>query len=244
MTTIVQQERTCALCGEKSHQNVVSSTNVFGSPDLDLRPPEMRRSTMMYWVEECPHCCYVYGSIELLVPGAETVVQRPELPPEILRPPRSIWARLLFLHNPPEPAAKPKRNLVKAFSTASRIAELGKQIEKAAEYALWAAWAADDAKDNQTAKLCRDRAADLFRTFLSDAENSKDQRILISTRLADILRRAEHWNEAIQLAAVTLDEVPDGPIRDVLAFEIAASQKSDAACYRIADVIKPNAAGA
>ena len=66
----------------------------------------------------------------------------------------------------------------------------------------------------------------------------------ISTRLSDILRRAEHWNEAIQLATVTLGEAPDGPIRDVLAFEIAASQKSDAGCYRIADVIKPNAAGA
>jgi hypothetical protein len=53
----------------------------------------------------------------------------------------------------------------------SRIAELGEQIEEAAEYALWAA---DDARDNHMANLCRNQTADLFRTFPSDAENSKD----------------------------------------------------------------------
>lgn len=36
----------CAVCGKESEQITLASTNTFGSPDLDLRPPEMKRSTM------------------------------------------------------------------------------------------------------------------------------------------------------------------------------------------------------
>ena len=35
------------------------STNAMGAPDLDLRPPEMQRSTMDTWTHECPSCGFV-----------------------------------------------------------------------------------------------------------------------------------------------------------------------------------------
>ena len=50
MTTLDERTSTCAICGGRSKQTVVASTNARGSPDLDLRPPEMQRSTMPYWV--------------------------------------------------------------------------------------------------------------------------------------------------------------------------------------------------
>ncbi|MBU06018.1 MAG: hypothetical protein CL877_08750 [Dehalococcoidales bacterium] len=46
MTTIRDEEQICAMCGAKSTHRGIMSTNAFGSPDLDLRPPEMERSTM------------------------------------------------------------------------------------------------------------------------------------------------------------------------------------------------------
>ena len=52
-------ESVCYVCGKMSEQMVLVSTNQFGYPDLDLRPPEMERSTMDWWIEECPHCGYV-----------------------------------------------------------------------------------------------------------------------------------------------------------------------------------------
>lgn len=49
MTRIVPSKCKCAVCGAKSRYNVIASTNTFGGgPDLDLRPPEMERSTMPY----------------------------------------------------------------------------------------------------------------------------------------------------------------------------------------------------
>ena len=59
MSTIGLMNKVCAVCGKESEYSVLNSTNTFGSPDLDLRPPEMRRSTMHIWIQECPFCGYI-----------------------------------------------------------------------------------------------------------------------------------------------------------------------------------------
>ena len=59
MTMIIPKTEKCAICGADVACTSLVSTNVFGSPDLDLRPPEMKRSTMPYWVQECTKCSYV-----------------------------------------------------------------------------------------------------------------------------------------------------------------------------------------
>ena len=70
MTQIHEIEEECSVCGENSEQLVLISTNSWGYPDLDLRPPEMQRSTMNVWIQECPHCGYVAGKLtdELQIP--------------------------------------------------------------------------------------------------------------------------------------------------------------------------------
>ena len=42
---------------------MLGSTSTFGSPDLDLRPAEMQRSTMEVWLQVCPHCRYIAPAI-------------------------------------------------------------------------------------------------------------------------------------------------------------------------------------
>ena len=64
MTIIRNFDQKCSVCAKSSPQPVLTSTNSFGYPDLDLRPPEMQRSTMGTWIHECPHCGYVAGSLE------------------------------------------------------------------------------------------------------------------------------------------------------------------------------------
>jgi hypothetical protein len=46
----------CAVCGNKSVTDGLMSTNTIGPPDLDMRPAEMQRSTMGYWVDNCEKC--------------------------------------------------------------------------------------------------------------------------------------------------------------------------------------------
>ena len=42
MTTIFDTQKKCATCGTPSVIYEVGSTNSFGSPDMDTRPPEMK----------------------------------------------------------------------------------------------------------------------------------------------------------------------------------------------------------
>ena len=54
----------CSVCGNESTEKGLLSTNTMGYMDLDTRPAEMQRSTMDYWINECPHCGYVACSLE------------------------------------------------------------------------------------------------------------------------------------------------------------------------------------
>lgn len=59
MTMIDDIEIKCPICNNDIKIWLLLSTNSSGFPDLDLRPPEMQRSTMNTWTQECPHCGYV-----------------------------------------------------------------------------------------------------------------------------------------------------------------------------------------
>ena len=63
MTLPMQTSSTCYICQNISTHMILASTNRFGAPDLDLRPPEMERSTMSWWIQECPYCGYVASDI-------------------------------------------------------------------------------------------------------------------------------------------------------------------------------------
>src|SRR5579871_4989485 len=64
MTTYAPTTVTCANCGKKSEQYLLTSSNKFGSSDLDLRPPPMMRDTMRVWLQQCPHCQYIAPNLE------------------------------------------------------------------------------------------------------------------------------------------------------------------------------------
>lgn len=63
MSRPIDVKKRCYVCGKISEQTVLASTNQFGAPDLDLRPPEMARSTMSWWLEKCPYCGYVANDL-------------------------------------------------------------------------------------------------------------------------------------------------------------------------------------
>jgi hypothetical protein len=59
---------TCAFCGNQQETFSLLSSNTDGHYDLDLRPPEMLRSSMRYWVQECEHCGYCATDISEEIP--------------------------------------------------------------------------------------------------------------------------------------------------------------------------------
>ena len=58
MTTLFDSLKECGCCGNTISVTAVGSTNAFGSPDLDLRPPEMKRSALLKSIQYCGHCGY------------------------------------------------------------------------------------------------------------------------------------------------------------------------------------------
>jgi hypothetical protein len=169
---------------------------------------------MAFWVQECPFCGYAYGSIEGKAPEAEKTIFS-----------TAYWA-----------IASDRLNgtLIGRFLKASLIAEGASDPESAARFGLYAAWAADDAKDVAGAVSNRNRAAEMFRLSLSTVDQNTEQAIVNRTRMVDILRRAMRWNEAIDLAASLLERDLEERIRAVLQFEKSAAAAQDANCYTIA----------
>jgi hypothetical protein len=154
------------------------STNRFGEPDLDGRPPNMARSTMSAWLHECEHCGYPFHERE-----ADAGDVGPALESKAYR------------------ALDAKRGDGRFANRCLRralIDEYWNDSKEAARHLLWAAWECDDRRDVDEARRHRSRAADLLLPFLSarpyQAEET-DRRL----RLIDLLRRSRRWDEALKL---------------------------------------------
>ena len=217
MTTLGSSETTCAICAEVSEHTTIASTNSFGSPDLDLRPPEMKRSTMAFWIQECPACGYSAGSIEDASSGTKTVMTSE-----------------VFLALQSGPLNK---TLAGKFLKASLIAEASNDFNSAADNVLCAAWAADDARDEDGACRYRDKSADLFLKSLNGVHETAEKTIVTKTRLVDILRRATRWDEASKIASELLQEDMDPTIRSILTFQKTAVDNKDAQPYTVAQAM-------
>ena len=217
MTTLGSSETTCAICAETSEHTTIGSTNSFGSPDLDLRPPEMKRSTMAYWLQECPNCGYSAGSIDEAQSDA-----------------KAVMASEAFHTLQTGPLAG---SLTGRFLKASLLDEAANDLVSAADHALCAAWSADDASDAEGARQHRNRSADLFLKSLSDTDSGSEETIVTKTRLVDILRRATRWEEANEIASKLLKQDLDPTIRSVITFEQTAIGNQDDQAHTVAQAM-------
>jgi hypothetical protein len=167
------------------------------------------------WLQECPNCGFVSGDLAEAERGIRKILSTE--PIALLR-------------------GKMDRSLIRRCLTRSLIdEELGKK-EAAAEHALWAAWAADDAKDGAAAEY-RSRAADLYLAAASDLPPGSNELTTIRTRTVDILRRARRWQEAGDLAdALLMNDHLNPIIRSVVKFERRLAQARDYSTYTVSKV--------
>ena len=214
MSTMQRMDLTCAVCGKTDRYTVLTSTNTFGSPDLDPRPPEMQRSTMYLWVQECRGCGYVASSVD-----RKTSVTR-----EFLKEEKYISCEGEMFNS----------RLAANFYRQSLIAIEEKDIRGAFFSMLHAAWACDDSCEGKNAAICRVKATGLLNELISSESEGKDFQNLVVLR-ADLLRRAGRFEEVIKQYADFHSE--DEVLNDVIGFQIERSKERDTACYRVADAI-------
>jgi hypothetical protein len=210
MTTLQTVEVICASCGTRSEQTLIGSTNAMGSADLDLRPPEMKRSTMPWWLQECPSCGSVASDLSENENGLKQIVE-------------SKAFRLID-----------GTDLSRRFMRRSYIdTELG-NTDMAATEALWAAWASDDEGDEAAAIRSRIRSASLFQVAAQSDGLTPEGQLLLLVRTLDVLRRAKQFDDAVKLADA-LQGRGDDFIARVVAFGRSLAVSQDASARTVAE---------
>jgi hypothetical protein len=185
------------------------SSNSFGSRDLDQRPPEMMRSTMASWLQECPFCGYVATDIGKIDETARGFVRTPAF-------------QALCADPAPDPVTR--RFLVRAAIDAH-----GGDMESAFTQTLSAAWVADDSGRSSEATALRLRAA----AYAAAKAASLDTRMV----LLDVLRRAEDWSGAEMLADRLAAEQLGHPYDTIVSFHRSKIVAKDTGRYTIADAL-------
>ncbi len=214
MTTINNEERRCALCGETSFQGVVVDAERSGSADLDLRPPPDQRDTIAHWVQECPHCGYCAPAIDDHVTGADETAKSPAY--------RALRS---------EGDASP---LVVRLLCASTMLLHADRLVEATETALWAAWAADDAGDADDARRARRRTLDLLDELQGRGEHYIADENAENLVMVDIARRSGEFDRADRLLD-RLAAVDDPRFSALVAFQRERVAAHDTDRYTIAD---------
>lgn len=193
----------------------VESTSAFGPSDLDTRPPEMERSTISAWVQQCPECDYCSRSLGEAPAGAQTVVDSPEYRRQLIHP------------DYPE--------LANAFLCLRMISEVSGSWSDAAWASIHAAWACDDDARPEAATKCRIEAIRLITALHNRAERLAEDPGADEAILTDLLRRAGKFDEALDVVDRSLLQDYHRIILAVLRFRRGLISAGDAAAHLISE---------
>lgn len=211
MSMPMRLTRICAVCGNESEQVGLASTNTFGgTPDLDLRPPEMMRSTMAMWLQECPHCGYI----------APDLKDEPAVTKEFLQSESYTSCDGLNFTN----------HLTERFYRYHLINIAAGDNEGAYAAALRAAWCCDDYRDKENAKHCRLLALEHLEKVIQKG-SVPDELFLVKS---DLLRRSGQFERVG--AELEGKNFPNDILKAIAAFEIEKANQGDTSCYRVQDV--------
>lgn len=189
----------------------MASSNTFGgTPDLDLRPAEMMRSAMSWWIQECPHCGYISSSLD-----DKTSVARKWLRQEAF----TTTGGRKFL-------SKLAAQFYKYY-----LINVADNNEKSAFYAaLHTAWACDDECETENAIHCRQCALAELEKILANPNTPEDMHVVKT----DLLRRTGQFDALI--SDYTGKQFSKNLLSQIVAFQIEKARQDDTQCYRIQDV--------
>ncbi len=215
MTRPLPRSVVCAVCCTESRHWLLASTNAFGPPDLDFRPPPSQRLTMEFWLEECPECGYCVGDLSL-----HTGIDREFLRSDPYRAQRQ---------HPGYP------DLANAFLCRSMIEEAVQALAEAARSSLHAAWVCDDHGHDGAATRCRRRALRLWVAGLNRGQRLSDEDGVDVAIAADLCRRVGDHHCVTRLLADNNDRAADDTVRTALRYQGLLAARGDTACHTIED---------
>ena len=224
VTTLLPRDWRCTFCEEVSRQTFVMSTNELAPGDLDLRPGEMARSTMPYWVIRCPTC----GAVQDQSAEEEEVAFH-----DMVVDAGALISSDTYRFRLEDPAYPELANL---FRCRALLAESVRRFSEAGWAELRAAWVCDDADEADAARRCRERA--LHWWYCAEVNKQAIAEEFSSTQLllADVLRRVAAFEPARERCTRGLSGRPDEPVRSLLEYELELISREDVAAHSISEV--------
>ncbi len=214
MTTIFPSVVSCAVCDRDVEVIMIGSTNRFGSPDLDFRPPEMMRSTMGSWLHECPSCGYCAEALDEADAEIVAIVKGDSF--------RSFRSGAAGFGQP-----------AKMFHSAAFIAAEAGKLADAFHHTLHEAWAHDDAGDSVRAGAARLNAVDLMNQVQRDGQRLFEDPGADDVVAADLFRRTGNFGRAAEVCQKALPGDCDNAIQKVLAFQLLLCEMGDTTPHTI-----------
>lgn len=210
MSRPIDVKKRCYVCGKISEQTVLASTNQFGAPDLDLRPPEMARNTMWWWLEKCPYCGYVANDLSKQTTITKEWLKNNQYSSCDNRNFTCTLAETFYKHY---------------------LINVANNNSKSAFYAvLHTAWVCDDADDVDNAIHCRKKALEELSKFV--VNNDEKETFLLMR--ADLLRRTGQFELLIKEydGKVFSEEL----LNKIASFQVEKAKEQDTACYTVKDI--------
>lgn len=217
MTTQYEEKKSCGICESENEYIVIGSTNSFGSPDLDTRPPEMERSTMFAWIQRCPDCGYCNSDVSKAGSDEQTIVKGADYQSQLTDPTYPALANSF---------------LCKAISdrAAGSYADTTWDL-------IRAAWACDDSGHAEQAKTCRKTAADMLELSQASKQKAASDERAETAILVDLLRRSGQPERAQRILTKQARETTQDVIGRVLSFQELLIQRRDFSSHTIAEAV-------
>ena len=214
MSTPKWESQTCFVCGTESKICFFSDTEM-GARDLDQRPAEMKRSTMPFWIHECPHCGFISQDL-----SDRTHVTQEWLKGELFT---SCGGRTF------------SSRLAQQFYKFYLINQYDNNAAASFYAARCAAWECDDTEDNENAVYCRQCALTAL-DQLAAQDPPIDPDILedLFVIRADLLRRCGQFEQVI--AEYSEKQFSLEVMNKIIAFQIEKAQQQDTRRYDLSDV--------
>ena len=217
MTTLHEEKFICSLCGKENEYTGIGSTNQLGSPDLDTRPPEMQRSTMFTWVQQCSGCGYCASDIGINGSEVQAVVIGDEYKDQLKD---SNYSKLAV-----------------SFLCKAILDRESKDYSDATWAYIHAAWACDDENHDKQAMVCRQKAVDMLMLAEKHSQQVMDQDGANTAILVDLLRRSRLFDQARQVILKRLSQISDDIITRILDYQIELLKINDSSCHTIAEAL-------
>jgi hypothetical protein len=218
MTTYYKEIKPCSVCGIENEYTGIGSTGAFGPQDLDTRPPERKRSTIIAWVQRCPDCGYCSADVsETCCPEAREIVNSREYKER--------------LNDPTCP------ELANSFLCKAIIDRKSRALAAATLSFMWAAWSCDDSGHFDQARECRQKAAEMLVIAEDDGQQVFKREGANTAILVDLLRRSCQIEQARKVIAARRGGITEEVIVRILDFQTTLLDKNDVSCHTSAEAL-------